>query len=280
MEVYLNGKFVPYEQAVVPVEDRGFVFADGIYEVVRIYHGKPFLWQEHMDRLQRSAQAIRLKIPTVEELTLAGLETLRRSQLDDATLYIQITRGAAPRLHSFPVGVEPTVFMIARPYHRPDAALVQKGITCITVPDLRWHKCSIKTVGLLLNVLAKQEAEDAGAQDAIFVRDGIVTEGTSSNFFMVKDQTLITHPADDHILRGITREFVIARAGELGIPVREEYITREALTQADEAFLTSTGVEVLPVTIIDGQKVGPGKPGPISMRLLECFNQVVAEMAK
>jgi D-alanine transaminase len=277
VEVYLNGKFVPYEQAVVSVEDRGFVFADGIYEVVRIYHGKPFLWQEHMDRLRRSAQAIRLKLPAMEELTQAGFETMRRSQLDDATLYIQITRGAAPRLHSFPVGVEPTVFMIARPYHRPAATMVQKGIACITVPDLRWHKCSIKTVGLLLNVIAKQEAEDAGADDAVFVRDDVITEGTSSNFFMVKDGTLITHPADDFILRGITRDFVIELAEEMGIPVREEYITRDALSQSDEAFLTSTGVEVLPVTVIDGQKVGSGRPGPVTMRLWERFDQVVAE---
>lgn len=275
MEVYLNGKFIPYEQALVPVEDRGYVFADGIYEVVRFYQGKPFDLEPHMARLQRSASAIRLPLPPVEELTAAGLQTAARNKVGDATLYIQVTRGTAPRKHPFPPDAQPTVYMIARPFPRYTEDAVRKGVTCITTPDVRWHLCFIKSIGLLPNVMAKQQAVEAGAYEAIFVRDGIVTEGSSSNFFIVRGDTLITHPTDNYILGGITRDFVLRLARQLGIPVREERFPVAVMAAANEAFVTSTTSEVMPVVSIDGVAVGDGKPGPVTMRLWEAYDQAV-----
>ena len=278
--VYLNGSFVDYAEAVVPVEDRGFVFADGVYEVIRFYGGKPFAAEEHLARLRRSAEAIKLDgLPSTQELMEAALETVDRNGCVNATLYLQVTRGPAPRKHEFPASEVPvTVFMIAREVPRPDAERVNRGVACITVPDIRWHRCDIKSIALLPNVLAKQQAAEAGAAEAIFVRDGIVTEGGSSNFFMVRGECLFTHPADEHILAGITRDYVLSLARKLQIEVREETFGMSEVENADEVFITSPGIEVLPVTTIDGKPVGNGVPGPVTKRLWQAFDDSISKL--
>jgi D-alanine transaminase len=275
MLVYLNGAFVPYERALVPVEDRGYVFADGIYEVIPFYHGKPLGLKQHLARLARSAEAIRLPLPPLVELEAAALETVARNGGGDVSLYMQVTRGTAPRKHAFPAEIQPTVYMLARPLTRPAAELLQNGVKCITVPDIRWQLCYIKSIGLLPNTLAKQHAVEAGAHEAVFVRDGVITEGSSSNFFLVIGDTVLTHPADQHILAGITRTLVLEAAAALGIPVREERCPEVAVKQATEAFLTSSTSEVLPVTVINGEAVGDGRPGPVTRRLWEAYDRAV-----
>lgn len=278
--VYLNGSFVPYAEAVVPVEDRGFLFADGVYEAIRFYGGKPFALKEHLARLERSAAAIKLPIPAVDELAEVAQETVIRSGCSDAVVYLQVTRGSAPRKHEFPVpSGRPTVFMIAREVSRPDAKKLAGGVACLTVPDLRWHRCNIKSIALLPNVLAKQQAAEAGAAEAIFMREGIVTEGGSSNFFLVRDGHLATHPADEHILAGITRDIVLSLACGLGIEVREEKFGLAEVEAADEAFITSTGLEVLPVTTIDDRLVGCGLPGPVTMRLWQAYDTRISQLS-
>ena len=273
--VYLNGSFVPYDEAVVPVEDRGYLFADGVYEAVRFYNNRPFMLPEHLARLQRSAAAIRLSLPPVSELSEAVLQTVARNGCPDAVLYLQVTRGAAPRRHEFPPPGPPTVFMIARPYSRPDGDMLSKGVGCVSVPDLRWQMCHIKSTGLLLNVLAKQQAVEADAFEALFIRDGTVTEGTSCNVFMVNGRSLVTHPADQHILAGITRSVVLSLAQEMSIEVREESFTLPQLKAADEVFITSTGIEVLPVTTVDGETIGQGRTGPMTERLWQAYDRLV-----
>ncbi len=278
--VYLNGSFVPYAEAVVPIEDRGFVFADGVYEAVRFYGGKPFALDEHLARLERSAAAIDLELPAVEELAMATRETVVRNRCSDAVVYLQVTRGSAPRKHEFPVpSTTPTVFMIAREVARPDAKRLAAGVACITVPDIRWHRCNIKSIALLPNVLAKQQAAEAGAAEAVLVRDGVVTEGGSSNFFLVRDSCLFTHPADEHILAGITRGIVLSLARELRIEVREEKFGLSEVETANEAFISSTGIEILPVTTIDDRRVGCGLPGPVTMRLWQAYDARIAQLS-
>lgn len=273
--VYLNGKFVPYEQALIPIEDRGNLFADGIYEVVRFYGGHPFLMKAHMERLERSAAEIRLPAVDIEALTQAGLETVRQNGIGDGSLYIQVTRGPAPRNHAFPPDPRPTVFMIARPLDRPAADLREQGAACITVPDIRWLRCDIKSIGLLPNVLGKQQAKEAGALEALFVRDGIVTEGTSSNVFAVKEGRIVTHPDGEHILPGITKRLVLAIAKEQGIEIVEGALKEEELEDVDELFISSTTVEVMAVVSVDGRQVGDGKPGPVTKALQAKYDELV-----
>lgn len=276
--VYLNGRYVPYDQAVVSVEDRGLLFADGVYEVVRAYGGRVFALAAHLDRLAASAAAIRLPLPPGEELAAAVIGSLRRNGLDgaDATVYIQATRGAGgPRAHLLPAEPTPTVFMIARPAHPPAAETVAAGVDAITLPDRRWQMCHVKSVGLLLNTLARQEASEAGAAEAILVRDGLVTEGAATNVFVISGGTVVTHPADTHILSGITRETVLRAARAEGVPLREAAVPVARLYQADEVFLSSTNLEVLGVRAVDGRPIGAGRPGPLTLRLLAAFQRIV-----
>ena len=277
--VYLNGKFVPYEEAVVPVEDRGNLFADGIYEVIRIYGGHPFVMKAHMERLERSAQEIRLPAVDIEALTHAGLETVRRNAIGDGSLYIQVSRGPAPRNHAFPPDPRPTVFMIARSLERPATSLREQGVACITVPDIRWLRCDIKSIALLPNVLAKQQAKEAGAFEALFVRDGIVTEGTSSNVFAVKGGQIVTHPDGEHILPGITRRLILAIAAQEGIDVVEETLRQEDLDGVDELFISGTNTEVMAVVTVDGRQVGDGRPGPVTRAIQEKYDELVQKVA-
>jgi D-alanine transaminase len=275
--VYFNGSFVPYEQALVPVEDRGMLFADGIYEVVRAYGGRLFELDAHLERMVASAEEIRLTLPPLEELRRAIEGVLERSGLQDASVYLQVTRGfAGPRSHAIPQGTRPTVFAAARPVPKPDPVHVQEGGRGITVPDLRWKKCHVKSTGLLLNTLAKQAALDAGAQEAIFVRDGVVTEGSATNCFAVFDGILYTHPEGPHILSGITRQVVCRICRRDGIPLREEPFLVSRLYAADEVFVCGTNTEILPLREIDGHVIGSGRPGPLTRRLQQAFAQLVA----
>ncbi len=272
--VYMNGSLVPYNQALVSVEDRGFTFADGVYEVIRCYGGSPFRMTEHLERLQKSAKAIRLDLPfPFETISSAVQETLAANSLEkaDAAVYIQVTRGPAPRAHALPVDPRPTLYIITRPEKGPRPELRKTGVKAITTEDLRWHMCHIKSTGLLLNSLAKQKALESGCYEAIFVREGIVTEGTSSNLFVVKDRTLWTHPEGNHILSGVTRSAVLEIAAEKGIPVKAEKFTLADLHQAEEVFITGTITEVMPVVEIDGRLIGTGKPGEVTQIMGRSF---------
>jgi len=272
MRVFLNGELVEREQALVPVDDRGFLFGDGVYEVVRAVDGSLYEAERHWRRLARSLDGTEITPPA--GLDAAALDALAQQLLDenglaagDALVYLQITRGAAPRTHHFPPATtRPTVFASAGPFSPPHA-LRARGASAITHPDLRWARCDLKTVNLLPNVLAKQHAVAAGADEAVLVRDGMVTEGSSTNVFAVIAGELRTHPASNHILPGVTRDVVIELAGQLGVPVRELPVPVEELREATELFLTSTTNDVMPVVRVDGRPVGSGEPGPVAGRL-------------
>jgi D-alanine transaminase len=272
--VYLNGRLVPAEAATVPLGDRGLLFGDGVYEVYRTYGGRPFRRKEHLERLRRSAAALRIAFPEVD---WAGLhaELLERNGLQaaDATVYIQLTRGApAARKHAFPpTGTPPTLFVLARPLAPLAPELLARGVAVITRPDLRWGRCDIKSVNLLPNVLANQDAVEAGAWEAVFVRDGLVTEGTHTNVFAVVGGRLRTHPEGPRILGGITRTVVLQAAAAAGLPVDESPVAVAELARASEVLLSGTTAEVLPVTRVDGTPVGAGTPGPVARRLLEAL---------
>lgn len=279
--VFLNGQFVPYAEAKIPVEDRAFLFADGIYEVVRVYGGRPFDLEPHLARLSRSARELRLHEPDVEGLTRVIQELIRRNGLDEGTVYIQISRGVhAPRAHAFPtVPVEPTVLVLTHPL--PPEALAelgrrwQEGVTAITVPEQRWARCDIKSVSLLPNVLARQQAAEQGAYEALFVRDGFVIEGSSSNLFAVIDGAVVTYPACNYILNGIARQRAIRHARELGYTVLEQGIPLTALDRCQEMFVTSTTAEVMPVVAVDGKPVGDGRVGPVVRALQQAYRAAV-----
>lgn len=274
---YLNGEYLDKSAATLSVDDRGFVFGDGIYEVFRAIDGELFEGERHQRRMLAGLDALRITRPQeAERAATAEIASrlLRENGHDTghATVYVEITRGAAPRAHVFPpAATRPTVFITTYPFK--DASDVRaRGAAAITQPDVRWLRCNIKTVQLLPNVLAKQAAAEAGAFEAIFIReDGTVTEGTHSNLFAVLDGELRTHPATHLILPGITREVVIELAAELGMPVREEAITEGELGGCDELFLTGTTTDVMPLVSLDGRLVGTGEPGPIAMRLYEAL---------
>lgn len=265
--VYLNGEFIPYEQALVPIEDRGYQFADGIYEMARTYGGKLFRMDAHMDRLQRSAAALEMEIPPVKQIEEAANELMRRNGHPESAVYIQVTRGVAPRAHLIPSGLKPNVMMTARPVAKTKPEVIKNGAAAVTAVDDRWHRCYIKTVGLLPNTLAKLKAHRAGALEAIFVRDGVVTEGTSSNLLAVFNGTIYTYPANNLILNGITRGSLLQVAAAAGIPTREEEFTVMDLLKADEIIMCGTILEATPIVTVDGHRIGDGKPGPIGAKL-------------
>jgi len=272
--VYLGGEFLPASEARISVDDRGFLFSDGVYEVTPAYGGRFFRMDSHMERLRWGLAELRIDfdpsdLPAVHERLLdenglAGREV--------CYVYVQVTRGAAPRGHAFPdPPVPPTVYAFAREFHRPPRAKWEDGFEAVTVPDRRWARVDIKTVGLLANVLAQQAAVDAGVSDALLVRDGVAIEGSHSNFFAVIDGTLVTHPAANTILHGITRAYVLELARQLEVPVQERAIQVEELKHAEEAFFTGTTTEVRPTVRIDGRVVGTGRPGPVTRLLFEAF---------
>lgn len=276
MLILLNDRLIPRSEAKVDIEDRGYQFGDGIYEVIRVYGGKTFYLEDHLLRLEKSAREIRLPLPwDVQLLTERINRLVEANRLQDGTIYMQITRGAAPRNHAFPEKTEPVLVAYTAEAPRP-AAMLKDGIRTCTLQDIRWLRCDIKSLNLLGAVLAKQEALERGCKEAILVRDGTVTEGSASNVFMVKNGILYTHPANNLILHGITRAIVLKCAGEAGIPVKEEAFSVDALHDADEVFITGTMVEVCPVTHVDDRKIGSGVPGPVTRRLQQAFDEQIA----
>jgi D-alanine transaminase len=269
---FINGRFLPLAQASVPIEDRGFQFGDGVYEVIRTYRGRPFKLEAHLARLHRSADAINLHQPyAFEQWRDYIAEGLRLAAFPEAKIYIQITRGQAPRDHAYPPDLEPTIVMTVREL-RPLAAAVQTaGVDAMTVDDVRWGRCDIKSINLLPNVLARQQAKQAGVFEAILVKNGEVTEGSVSNVIIVENHTLITAPEGTRILSGVTREVVLALARQEGFEVQERYPSKAQLYAASEVFLTGTTVEVLSVVRIDGRSIGGGEPGPVTRNLAKRF---------
>lgn len=274
---YLDGQFSPLEEIRISPDDRGFLFGDGVYEVIRAYHGVPAFWGEHFARLIRSAREIQLTVslePTdFQRLLLSGLQ---QSGYREGKIYIQVTRGVAPREHIFPSQGEPTVFLSFRNMNSLPTMVCQKGVSVITLPDIRWDRCDIKSLNLLPNVLAKQKAQDANAFEAIFVRDGWVTEGATSNIFIVKDGVIITPERNHFVLAGVTQQQVVTLARANGRDVRFRPIPISDLFQSDEVFLVGTTIEVLPVIQVNGELIRDGKPGPITITLQNQFSTHVS----
>ncbi|ADJ27451.1 D-amino-acid transaminase [Nitrosococcus watsonii] len=265
---YLNGEFLPLGQAKVSVLDRGFLFGDGVYEVIPVYGGHFFRLALHLQRLAQSLEAVRLENPFSENQWQNMLQELvERNESVDQTVYLQVTRGAAIRNHAFPDRVEPTVFAMSSPLEPLSAELRIKGVSAVTREDIRWKCCHIKSIALLANVLLRQEAIDAGAQEAILLHEEQLTEGAASNVFIVREGVLVTPPKGSFLLSGITRDLILELAKENGIPCQERAILAQELTQADEIWLTSSTREIIPVTRIDGIRIGNGAPGLLWQRM-------------
>ena len=271
---YVNGEIMPIERAVVPIEDRGYQFGDGVYEFVASYEGRLFMLEEHLDRLERSMRELAFDPISRADIRKAILDLFTLSGYQRAAIYLQISRGVAPRNHAITPGMPPQIIMTIRPVEEMPEEKRKNGATAITVQDTRWGRCDTKTVQLLANSLAKQKSLDAGCDDAIFVSDqGIVREGTSSNLFIVSGGRLITHPLTDHILPGITRMVVLSICKEAELEVEESFFDTEALYGSDEVFLSGTVTELLPVVRIDGKSIGNGKVGPVTRHLYDLLRK-------
>jgi len=276
----VNGAFMPLAEAVVPVEDRGFQFADGVYEVIATYGGVPYAMEEHLVRLERSLRELRIAADVRDsglDLKRLVADGMARAGFAETLVYIQITRGVAPRHHEFPsTPTCPTLVMTFKALARPPAELYDTGVRAVTRPDLRWKRCDIKTTGLLPNSLAKEEARASGAFEALLFDDaGRVTEGSSTSAFRACSGTVFTSPVGPHMLPSITRAIMLRLAGELAIPVREESSTRADFLEADEVFLAGTTTEIMPVVEIDGTAIGDGTPGPLARQLREALLKTV-----
>jgi D-alanine transaminase len=266
--VYLNGSFLPAAEARVSVFDRGFVFADGVYEVIPVYGGRPFRLAQHLARLDSSLASIRLANPlTAREWEQVFRRLLQPGGDSDQSAYLQVTRGPAERDHAFPKQITPTVFAYAQALKYPDAAQLASGVAAITVPDIRWQRCDIKAIALLPNVLMRQQAVEAGAAEAILIRDGVMTEGSASNIFLVTDNLLVTPPTGPFLLPGVTRDLVLELARAHGIACAERDVHEAELRAADELMLSSSTKELLSITTLDRRPVGNGRPGPLQARL-------------
>ena len=265
---FINGRFLPWEEATISIDDRGFQFGDAVYEVIRTYRGAPFELTAHLARLDRSARELSLPQPyTNVQWTRWIQQGLSLAGYEDAKVYIQLTRGVAPREHSFPSDILPTVVMTIRKFHPLAPELRRAGVSACTREDLRWGRCDIKSVNLLANVLAREEGKKAGVFETILVRDGFVMEGALSNVMAVQDEVIITAPEGPRILSGVTRTVVLELAKKDDIVVEERFIPVDLLYRADEVFLTGTTLEVLGVVQIDGKTIGSGRPGPITKAL-------------
>jgi len=270
---YLNGKFMPIEEAMVPIEDRGYNFGDAVYEVANSYNGGFFGLEEHLDRLERSLRELSYPPISRDKIREGMLELLKRSEMDRAGVYLQISRGVAPRLHAYTDVKEPQIVMTVRRVKDVPAEFRENGVSAITVKDIRWGRCDIKTVLLLPNCMAKQQALEADAYDAIFVtEEGIVRETTISNVFIVKNGVVITHPENQNILNGITRIMTIDCCRELDLPLEERLYTSDDMFSADEVFFSGTTIEVLGVVNIDNRPIADGKVGPVTRRLYEALH--------
>ena len=270
--VYLNGKFMPLEEARVPVLDRGFIFGDGVYEVIPAYARLPFELEGHLERLEASMAGIGITNPhTRAQWATLVAEVIARNEPRDQAVYLQVTRGVAPRDHAFPEGVAPTVFMMAGPLKPVPADQVQNGVPAVSLADNRWLRCNLKTTSLLANVLLRQAAVEAGAAECVLFRDGFLTEGSASNIFAVKAGKALAPPKSNLILPGITYDVVLELAREGGIPVEVRPVAEAEARGADELWLSSSSKEVLAITTLDGKPVGNGRPGPIFSRVHALF---------
>ncbi len=276
MLIYLNGSFLPRSEALIPIEDRGFIFGDGVYEVWRLIEGNAFEPEQHLARLERGLREIEIALP--DDIRAPRFWNIAQRLLADndlasgeATLYVEVTRGAAPRTHYYPpAGTPATVYMAAARF-KPPESLRRTGAAAITQPDIRWLRCDLKTIQLLPNVMGKQRAVASGAIDAIFVRDGMVTEGTHTSVFGVIDGVLRTHPADHHVLPGVTRAVLLQIASELEIPSDETPLSLTELFAASELFLAGTTNDVLPIIRVDESVIGTGAPGPVAEQLFQAL---------
>lgn len=276
--VYLNGAFLPPDQAKVSVFDRGFVFADGVYEVIPAYGGRPFRLPQHLARLDNSLAGIRLSNPlAARDWQAIFTRLVEAGGSADQSVYLQVTRGPAERDHAFPKQITPTVFAYSQPLKYPEPAQLAAGVAAITVPDIRWLRCDIKAIALLPNVLMRQQATEQGAAEAILLRDGLMTEGSASNIFLVLKGTLITPPKGPFILPGITRDLALELARAHGLACEERAVTESELRNADELMLSSSTKELLPITRLDGKPVGSGKPGPLHARLHALYQDYIRD---
>jgi len=279
MIVYLNGDYLPKSEAAISPDDRGFLFADGVYEVIAAYEGRLFRTEDHLVRLERSLKALRIEFGDVSVVEEIATRLLEKNDLcaTNAKVYLQITRGAAPRNHAFPgADIPATAYACASTFTRPIEKR-RKGVTATFVPDNRWARCDIKTVALLPNAMAAQMAAERNAEEAIFVRDGALTEGSHTNVCAAVDGTMVTAPLSNYILPGITRAAIMELCAQLDIPVREFPVLLEEVPKLDELFLVGTTAEVMPIIEVDGTQIGNGAPGPIAQRLGQGFDKLVAE---
>ncbi|MBP6019486.1 MAG: D-amino acid aminotransferase [Burkholderiaceae bacterium] len=277
--VYLNGDYIRLGDAKVSVLDRGFVFGDGIYDVVPAYNGKPFRMSGHLARLERSLAAIGIETGLQRhdwEALVLGM--LQRSGLGECMVYIQVTRGVAKRDHGFPDDVSPTVFCMVSPFTRPTQLLRQQGLSAVGIEDIRWLRCEIKSVSLLGNVLAKQHAVDAGVDDVLQFRDGYLTEGSASNIWVAKDGVLLAPPRSNLILEGIRYGLLEELADAAGIEFNARPVSRQEVENADELMLSSATKELLPITSYDGRPVGNGQPGSVYAALRQGYDQAIAAL--
>lgn len=281
MTVYLNGEFMPLAEARIPVLDRGFIFGDGVYELMPVYSRKPFRIREHLGRLQASLDSIRVDNPHDEAGWFQRIHTLIAAQaFDDQAIYIQITRGVAPRDAAFPPNTPPTVFMMVNPLVPPPAALKATGVCAITAVDNRWLRCDIKSVSLLANVLLRQKGVDADCAETILLRESFLTEGSASNIFVVQAGVVLAPPKSNLMLSGITYDLVLELAAQHGLPHEVRPISEAEVRSADELWMTSSSREVLPIVRLDGKAVGNGKPGPLAQRMDALYQQYKAEVMR
>ncbi len=274
----LNGESLPLAKVRISALDRGFLFGDAVYEVLRVYEGRPWLEEEHFRRLERSLSAIRIAGVDLGQLRRRMYETIAAGPFRDAVVYIQITRGSALRSHPFPANAVPLEFLFVQEFLDSYEQARRSGARVITQPDIRWGRCDIKSTNLLPNVLAMQAAKEAGSLEALLCApDGTLTEGTHTSFFGVLEGAVLTAPNSNAILPGITRGLILRLADQASIPVREQVLKRSDLKQVSELFLTGTTSEVLPVVYVDDQPIGAGRPGPVTRRLQEAYQQAVRE---
>ena len=273
--LYFNGRFTTTDEPVIRVEDRGYQFGDAIYEVIKFLNGRLLFTDDHFRRMSNGLAEIEIPNPWTEDTFRAMTdELLRRTEFRSGIVYVQVTRGVSERVHFYPPDLEPVALAYTRRYGFPDAAKKERGISTITAPDSRWKYCNVKSVNLLPNVLAKRQAQRAGVEEALLVRDQEVKEGASTSFFAVRDGRLITHPADCSILPGTVRDHVISLALEGRIRVDERPVLENELFSIDEAFVTSTTLGVMPVSEIDGRIIGNSRRGEVTGKIQELFDQL------
>jgi D-alanine transaminase len=278
---HFNGKLLPLDQIHISPLDRGFIFGDGVYEVIPVYDGVPLRGREHFERLQRSMDEIRLRNPHTVDEWMELTERLLEHHPGNQSVYIQVTRGAPlKRDHAIPTDLEPTVFMMCYPLASPSPQQVENGVACVTARDFRWEKCHIKSTSLLGNVLARQISHDAGAVETIMLRDGMVTEASASNVFVVKNGVVLAPPRDHLILLGITYELIVRLAEEGAVRIEVRPVSEAELRSADEVWLSSSTKEVLAVTTLDGKPVANGRPGALFRRMHALYQEHKAKLAR